>query len=384
MIKIAFVIDTVITPAAGSEKQLLLLLEGLDRSRIEPHLVCLHDSEWLREQKFDFPLVKYDAYSITSLQFWKRVRDFAGLCKRERYHIVQTFFVDGNIFGTIGARLGGVPLTVATRRNIGNWHNWTYIRILRQLKRWTTRYLTNSRAAAAKTVDAERVSPDRTDVIYNGLDLTAFKRITPKLRSEKRRQWGLEDRHTVIGIVANLRDVKNIESLLRAAAKLAPDYPDLRFVSIGEGNRRSTLETLRKELGIEDRFLMPGRDTDVISCLAAFDIGVLTSRFESFSNSLIEYMAAGLPVVASDVGGNGEAVEHETNGLLYDVDRDGQLETALRRYLDDPEWAARLGRNARKRAHNEFSREACLRAHEAYYENLVRTGGKQSTAPAFR
>ncbi len=372
MIKIAFVIDTIDTPGAGTEKQLFLLLKHLDRSKFAPHLVCLRDSEWLQGKTFDFPLVKYNAYSMTGLQYWKYVRQFAAWCRREEIDIVQVAFFDATLFGTVGARLARRPLLVSTRRNIGNWHNSINLRVLRLLRRWTTRYLANSQAAIRRTIEVEYVEPDRFDLIYNGLDLAAFSCITPAVREAKRRAWGLSEQDTVVGIVANLRDVKNISSLIDVTARLAPDFPRLKVVSVGEGPYRDRLVAQVKACNLENRFLFVGRDTDVISCLAAFDIATLTSRFESFSNSLIEYMAAGLPIVASNIGGNGEAVAHEETGLLYDVDNNDELEQYLRRLLTDTDFARQIGDNARRDAHARFTFEACIKAHEDYYTDLLR------------
>lgn len=371
MIRIAFVINTIATPGAGTEKQLLLLMKHLDRSQFQPHLVCLQDSEWLKGQSFDFPVIKYNALSVTSFPFWTGVRRFAAWCKEQEIDIVQTHFFDATLFGTVGAHFAERPLVVSTRRNIGNWHNWLSVGVTRFLRKWTTHYLANSQAAVEKTVEVELVQPDRIDVIYNALDLPAYSCINKTLRDQKRWSWGFSESDIVIGIIANLRDVKNIESLVRVTARLLPEFPALKVVSIGEGPRRPAIEKLIKDLKVERQFHIMGSDTDVIPALAAFDIATLTSRFESFSNSLIEYMAAGLPIVASNVGGNGEAIENGVSGILYNVEKDEELESSLRRLLTDRDFARKLGDNARRKACARYSLEACIQGHEKYYRNLL-------------
>jgi glycosyltransferase involved in cell wall biosynthesis len=372
MIKIGFVIDTIETPAAGTEKQLLMLLNGLDRTRFFPYLICLRDSDWLKTQRFEFPVVIYDLKKILSFGLLKYLRQFAHLIRQEKLDIIQTFFVDANMFGTLGARLARCKIIISSRRNIGDWHTRLHVSILRLLRRWTTQYLANSEAAAIKTVKAERVPRSKITVIYNGLDHRPYRSLSPDMRWQRRRQWNIADNETLIGSVANLRDVKNIDSFIRAAACLNREFPTLKYVVVGDGANREKLKNLIDSLSLTDKFHLVGRYMDIVPCLAAFDIAVTCSSFESFSNSLIEYMAAGLPIVASDVGGNSEAVSHDENGLLYPADNEKELANGLRRLLSDRPLAARLGQSAKKSAFDRFSREAYIRSHEEYYTNLVK------------
>lgn len=372
MIRIGYVIDTIETAAAGTEKQLLMLLNGLDRTKFRPYLICLHDSDWLKTQRFELPAEIYNVKRNLSFSQFKYLRRFARLIRREKLDIVQTFFVDGNLFGTVGARLARCNIIISSRRNVGYWHNWFHVLILRFLNRWTTQYLANSKAAAAKAVEVERVAPGKITVIYNGLDLQEYRSFSPEARSRRRREWKIADNETLIGSVANLRDVKNIDSFVRAAASLDKEFPTLKYVVVGDGADREKLRNLIDSLSLADKFRLAGRHTDVASCLAAFDIAVMCSSFESFSNSLMEYMAAGLPIIASNVGGNGEAVSHNENGLLYPVDDDKELANGLRKLLSDRHLAAGLGQAARKSAFARFSREAYIRSHEEYYTNLMK------------
>ena len=371
MIRIAYVIDSIHTPSAGTENQLLMLLHGLNRQIVQPYLICLQNSEWLQSTTLPVEVITYNIQSIKSFQFIKNVREFASFCKRHNIDIIQTFFTDGNKFGVIGGRLAHVPVIIASRRNVGHGYDRKNISMLRFLQRWTTRYLANSYAALKKTMEIEGVPKEKINVIYNGLNLSKITTINSELRIAQRKKWNVAEDETVVGIIANLRDVKNIDSLIRVAAKLVPDYPKLRFISIGEGPDHQNLQELIDNLGLQDRFLLAGRYTDIIPCLAAFDIGVLCSKYESFSNSLIEYMAAGLPTVASDVGGNSEAIRHGENGLLYPVEEENKLEEALRQLLSDTPFASRLGATAKEDAFRQYSMETCLQNHEKYYASLI-------------
>ncbi len=375
MIRIAYVIDSIHTPSAGTENQLLMLLHGLNRQIVQPYLICLQNSEWLQSTELPVDVITYNIQSIKSIPFIKNVRKFTSFCREHHIDIIQTFFTDGNKFGVIGGRLAHVPVIIASRRNVGHGYDRKNISMLRFLQRWTTRYLANSYAALKKTMEIEGVPKGKINVIYNGLNLSKIATINYELRMAQRKKWQVADDETVIGIIANLRDVKNIDSLIRVAARLIPDYPKIRFVSVGEGPDHEKLQGLINSLDIQNKFLLAGRHTDIIPCLAAFDIGVLCSTYESFSNSLIEYMAAGLPIVASDVGGNSEAIQHGINGLLYPVQKENKLEDALRQLLRDPAFASQLGTTAKQDAFRQYSMDTCLRNHEEYYTRLIQGVG---------
>lgn len=379
-VRLAYIIDTIATPGAGTERQLLILLRGLDRAVVEPHLVCLHESDWMRSQSFDFPVSYCGLNRVASLQPIGAVRRFKKIHQQHRFDLVQTFFRDGNIFGTIAARLAGIRLIVSSRRNTGYWHNKAQIATLRFLRRWTTVYLANSNAAAQTTVEIEGAPPDRVAVIYNALDLDRFAVSDPSVRTAKRRAWAVPDNAVVIGAVANLRPVKNLAALLDAFSQIAQRFPSAHLVFVGEGDQRGPLEDLARRYGLAERVHLPGADDDIPSCLAGIDIAVLPSFGESFSNSLIEYMAASRPTIASNVGGNPEAVEHEQTGLLFESDNRHELAACLMRLIEDRPFADRLARAARESAMARFSKASILRRHEQFYTDLVRRGRYEKTA----
>jgi len=266
--------------------------------------------------------------------------------KREDIDIVQTFFIDANIFGTIAAGLAGIRTIISSRRNIGHWH---------------------------KTVEIEKVDIDRIDVIYNGIDLRKFMNIDSSIKRKQREEWNIDERDILVGTVSNLRNVKNIDSLINAAVGLCTDFPNLKFVVIGEGIERDRLQTLIHNLGLNDKFLLAGEYSDIIPCLTAFDIAVLCSKFESFSNALIEYMAAGLPIIASDVGGNSEAISHNETGLLYPVDDNKELENSLRTLIKNGILANKLAKQARQEAFSKYNLVHNLQMYEQYYTGAVKT-----------
>ncbi len=371
-LKIAYIIDAIETPSAGTEKQLLTMLRGLNRDRVQPYLVCLHDSEWMQSQQFDFPFINLNVNSLFGIPFLKGLRKFKQLHREEQFDIVQTFFKDGNIFGTFAARYAHCPIVVSSRRNTGYWHDNKHIKMLRFLRRWTTIYLANSQAAAFSTCEIEQVPREKTAVIYNALDLDRFVQFDKDQRCAQREKWHVGERDILVGAVANLRPVKKLDTLIDAAAVLNKEFANLKFVIVGEGPLHEELQQYIYRNGVWEIFKLAGRHDDIVPCLSAFDIGVLCSEGESFSNSLIEYMAAGLPVVASEVGGNSEAIEHKQTGLLYSIEDSEGLIGCLREIIQNPELADTLGKQAREKAFSSYERSVILKQHEDFYERLVR------------
>ncbi len=367
---LAFIIDTIETPSAGSERQLLTLLSGLDPERFCTRLFVLRETDWMRQSGLTYDVL--DMHKWLSGDLSRGLAQLAQVYRERPFHLLQTHFHDANIVGALAARRLGLRTLVATRRNIGHWQSGLDRWVLRLMGRWTSHYLANSLAAAEQAIRGEHAPPTRVSVIYNALELERFDQDLAPLRTAQRSAWGLEEETMVIGAVANLRPVKNLVSLVRAVAILRQRF-DVACVLVGEGPERETLLAAARSEGLEDRLILAGEQQDVLPCLAAFDIAALTSTHESFSNAVIEYMAAGKPVVASRVGGNPEAIRPELTGLLYDVTRPLELVQSLEKLLVNPSWSRELGAQAKREAMSRFARAQILAQYERFYETILTT-----------
>jgi glycosyltransferase involved in cell wall biosynthesis len=370
-IRIAYVIDTIDSPTGGTERQLLALLRGLDRRTFSPQLVCLHGSDWLAGQSLDFPVTICGIRSLMRPATVAALFQFRRLCLETPFDIIQTFFVDANLFGTLGAALSRRPVLVSSRRNIGHWHDRAQVALLRGLRRWTHYYLANSRAVAEHTRAVEHVAPDRIEVIHNGIEFEDRHPPPSNVRVRQREAWGVGEDDLLVGCVANLREVKNLPEFLTASAIAVGMQPRLRFVIVGEGPDRAALEARIQELRLAQQFHLAGQVMDIRPALAAFDIAVQCSRAESSSNSLLEYLATGLPVVASNIPGNVEVVEQEKTGLLYEVGNPRALASALTRLAGDEGLRGRLGEAGYEMAHDRYTMARCLQEHAAFYRRIV-------------
>ena len=318
MIKIAFVIDTIESPTAGTEKQLLMLIKHMDRSKFLPYLCVLQTSEWLKKKFVDCQIIEVGVRSFRKPSSYLNILKFSTWLKNQNIDIVQTHFKDGNKVGVLAGRLAGVRTIVATRRNQGYWHNRREIQILYILNKWVTSFLANSESTKRWVAKTEKIDTRLIKVIYNSLEIDHFYRGTARQRADFREQLDFPGDAVIIGIVANLRPVKAIDHFLRAARIVSENCNEARFIIVGDGIERLALETLCKELKIESLVGFLGRQINIPKILSCIDIGVLSSSSESFSNSLIEYMAAELAVVCTDVGGVREVVEDGLNGYVVE------------------------------------------------------------------
>ena len=175
----------------------------------------------------------------------------------------------------------------------------------------------------------------------------------------------------VVGIIANLRPVKDHALFLRAAAIVAGQVPDVAFVLLGEGSLRADLEALAEELGIADKVFFAGRVGHVQDYLARMDIGCLSSNSEGFPNTICEYMAAGVPVVATDVGGMREAVEHGVTGYVVPHGRPEEFAKHIIELLKDDDKRTEMGRKSLESCREKFDIELSIREFEEYYTALA-------------
>jgi glycosyltransferase involved in cell wall biosynthesis len=380
-IRIAFLIDTIEHHFGGTETQLVRLLERLDRERFEPWLCVLKDSAWMRENESLCPTFIVGFRSFYSPASWVRMLRFAAFLRRNRIDILQSHFRDSNIVGTIAAKLAGVRTLVATRRNQGYWHNRIELALLHLLNPLASFFLVNSKAIQRYIESAERVPGEKIEVIYNGVDLEAFRRNAETVRRDLRSALGIEDTSTVVILIGNLRPVKGIDVFLECLARLGARHSGVRFLIVGEGPERARLQARIEALGLRDAVRLLGNRTDVPQLLMASDIAVNSSHSEGLSNAIIEYMAAGLPVVCTDVGGSSELVGNEFNGYVVPAGDSEAMATALGRLLENREQAREFGRRGRNRAQELFDISACVGRSQQLYERLFneRTGTNCAT-----
>jgi glycosyltransferase involved in cell wall biosynthesis len=370
-LRVAYLIDTIEPNFGGTETQLVRLLERIDRQQFQPYLCFLRDSAWFQNNRDLVPQVNVDFRSFYSLTSWKNFFRFVRFLRDERVDVLQTQFRDSNILGTFAAKLAGIGNLIGTRRNQGYWLNRVELLILRLLNPLADYFIVNSGSVQKYVETVERVSSRKIERIYNGVILDAFRDDPDEARRTIRGELGIPDGAPVVVLVGNLRPVKGIDVLLNAIGSIHADFPAARVIVVGEGDERTALTELRDRLNLTDTVQLIGNRKDVPRVLMASDIGVLSSHSEGLSNAIIEYMAAGLPVVCTDVGGNTEMVEDEVNGFVVPAGDSAAMAAALAKLLSDPERARTLGQRGQRRAEDMFDINRCVERTQALYRRLA-------------
>jgi glycosyltransferase involved in cell wall biosynthesis len=346
----------------GTERQMIELIRRLDPTRFRVHVACFHkEGSWLeRVASRAASVVEFPIRGFARMGTAREMVRFARWCRRERIAVVQTCDLYANTFGLPAAAMAAVPVRIGSRRELNPDKSRSQIFLQRQAYRCATKVVANS-PAASRILQLEGLATGSIAVIPNGIDGSHFPPRDPA-----------RPLRTVI-TVANLRPEKSHETVIAAAASLLKTHPDLRFQFVGDGPRRLQLEELSRERGLADRIEFLGHREDVPALLAAADMFVLPSRSEAFPNGAIEAMGAGLPVVASAVGGLLDLIDDGRTGVLVPPDDPAALALEIQRLLDQPARATALGAAARREVLRRYSFDRMVAAFEALYlEELSR------------
>jgi glycosyltransferase involved in cell wall biosynthesis len=349
------------------------MLAGTGRYRVR--VACLDARGPLRETVegiveniSSFPLNNfYDSNAFTQL------RRFRQLLRDERIDIVQTHDFYSNIFGMAGGWLARVPIRIAARRETGEWRTAAQKLAERIAYRLSTKIVANSNAVAAHLA-GEGVDPAKIPVIYNGLSLDRVALPDTFNRDTSLRSFGLPANQSLqfVTIVANLRHpVKDHPTFLRAARIVRESHPEARFIIAGEGELLDNLKRRAADLGLADSTFFIGRCEKIAELLALSSVCVLSSRAEGLSNSILEYLAAERPVVATRVGGAHELVAEGATGYLVPPGDERAMASSINRLLADTGLAQRMGKAGRVAVIEKFSEEAQLTNTEKLYEDLA-------------
>jgi len=285
--------------------------------------------------------------------------------------VIHCFLPLITFMGALSGRIARVPLVVTSRRALGT-HQRRYP-ILRPLdhvaSRLSHRVTVNSQAVWNDMVRRDHVDASKLVLIYNGVDTGPFEAAL-FYREDVRRDQGVKANAKVMIVIANLIPYKGHSDLIQVAKEVVNRFPDAIFLLVGEDRGiQKELEQRVANFGIGQSVRFLGRQDDVPKLLAASDISILPSHEEGFSNVILESMAAGLPVVATDVGGNREAILDGITGWLIPPKDPRALAVKIIDLLRDPDRAKEWGRGGRERVNRTFTVKRMVAAHIDLYES---------------
>jgi glycosyltransferase involved in cell wall biosynthesis len=359
----------------GTERQALELTRLLHHSgRHEVFLASLKAEGVLRASIADLKLGEVPIYPLTSfynLNAMKQLRRFVHHLRESRIDLLHTHDFYTNIFGMTAGMLAGVKVRIASRRETNGMRSSGQQRVQRLAYSFAHQVVANSASVKQKLI-AEGMKAERITVVHNGLNLERVAAPKNVSREETLRTLGVTDpARRFVTIVANMRhDVKDYPMFLRAARRVNAAVPDVSFLLAGEGELQESLKQLARQLEIEASTVFLGRSENVAELLSVSDVCVLSSKAEGFSNSILEYMAAGRPVVATDVGGAKEAIVENETGYTVPSGNDELMAERIISLLRDPAKARLMGEQGRRVVSEKFSSQALLRNTERLYERL--------------
>lgn len=369
----------------GSERQAVQLARLMRESgRYGVHVACLDRSGVLLDEADRIGAGEIKEYPLTSFydrNALKQLQHLSRFLREREIGVVQTHDFYTNVFGMAAAALARVPARIAARRETAGFRSDMQKRFERGAYHLSHAVVANADAVKEQLI-TEGVRAEKIVTIYNGLNV---ERCTPSLTREEvitRFNLPAESHRRFVTIVANLHHpVKDHPMFLRAAQRVHAAMPEAAFVVAGEGELGDSMRSLAAQLGIERDVFFIGRCEGVAELLSISDVCVLSSRAEGFSNSILEYMGAGCPVVATNVGGAREAIVEGETGYLVKPGDDQTMATRVASLLKDIDKARSMGERGRRRIEENFSCSAQLERTQNLYDRLLIRGRIALTQP---
>ncbi len=374
--KVFYLLDSL--NVGGTETQAVELAARIPAAGYDVTLGCLRLQGPLQQRLKETEVALREFHPTGGLDtpggFYQMLR-LSWFLRSRKFDVVHTHDLWSNLLGIPAARMAGVPAIVSSRRDLGHldWYQGRRRRWLRRIQNLSAAVLVNATPIRDALISQDGFAPEKLRVIHNGVDIEKFD----VGRGGRERLFpGVGDRRLIV-LVGNMHsDVKGHPWLIAAAATVVSEFPATRFVLVGDGQQRTSFEQQVAALGLEQNFIFMGRRDDVPAILCACDIAVLPSRAEGLPNAVLEYMAAGLPTVVSNVGGNAELVKNGVTGLVVPAEDSFALSSALLKLLHDPVLARQMASRGKEFIVHNFSFDRLIHQIDELYTELLQQAGR--------
>jgi glycosyltransferase involved in cell wall biosynthesis len=349
----------------GGEMKVLELVQRLDKSRYNI-TVCSVGQGGPLEDEFRKIVKRVEIFDKKFSFDFSLVTKVARLMKEQDIEILQTTLFYADIIGAYAAYLAKVPVVVSWEPVTGPFafrHYWSYKLAMQKIDR----VVAVSEDIRQRVIRERRLSPDKVMTIHYGVDLEKF---APEDQMLTRADIGVSDDHLVLGTVARFDHPKGHKYLIDAAPEIVRQFPNVRFVFVGDGPLRSDVEQQINRLELNDYFILLGFRRDVKQLLGLFNLFILPSVSEGLPNAVLEAMACSNPVVATAVNGVVEVVEEGKTGYLVPPQNSARMTEAVIKMLASPQNMKEMGKKGRERVANHFSVEQQIDKFEELYYAL--------------
>jgi glycosyltransferase involved in cell wall biosynthesis len=373
-IKILIITD-VFKKIAGSERNITQLLHGMDQTRFQVYVACYHSGEVAQAMRAEgFQIYGLRLGGIYSIKGMKNIIFLYKLIRRENIKLILTYHEGSDFLGLVLSNICDVPI-ISNRRDMGFKTKLPHKVAYRVFGRYFDGVITVSDAVRNEVIDRGWFKDGKVWSIHNGIIVEEYADNNVDRESIKK-SIGIAPGKNVVGVIGNIKRIKGIRYFLQAASLICRNNSDVEFVLVGydlkeAGNSMEDMKLLGKEMNIADKIHFLGERNDIANLISMFDVAVISSLSEGFSNVLLEYMASGKPVVATDVGGNREAVIHGKTGLLVPSENAARLAEAITLFLDNKEIALRYGLAGRRRVEAEFRLQRMIGKYENIFEDVA-------------
>ena len=359
---ILFIIDSLHSIEAGSERQIYKLIDGLVSSGHKVSLILLRHTDFSRRlEAFPCAWESLDIGSIASANAFRTMLHLRHRVKQQKVDVIHAYFPDACILAPLFLKTSN-NLLITSRRDMGLIYRGKPAWIYRLLARRTDVVVSNSKAVSDFTGDKENLPASKRRVIGNGIEEYSSAKEAPQIF--------LNQTSNKLILVANVKPVKRTLDAVIAVSQLIEEGEDLELALVGELQDKQYAEkitALIAERKLEQRIHLTGSLREPRRILSQANIGLLISESEGLSNTIMEYMDAGLPVIATRVGGNPELVANNENGLLIEKGDIHQLKAAILLLINNLPLQKSLGASGKSQIQKEFSVAALIRKHEALY-----------------
>ncbi len=373
MFRLLIITDTNIGGGGGTEQHIEMLATRLDSSRYLVDVMQLGSEVRLSHGRMGAVRVWHmPTGKLLSPHGVVRMYRLLRFVRSRRHHCIVSFFENSDILAALLSRVTGLRCVLSSRRDTGYRYSRRLSLAYRYIDRFFDRIVVPSKAVRNSLLEAG-TEARRIVVIPNGVDLDCFADSGKGGESTLRQELSIGPGPLLLGIVALLRKEKDHATLLRATARLLETGHDVALLVVGEGEMRDTLKAEVARLGIGERVFFLGWQGDVAGILMQLDIFVLSSTTEGMSNAILEAMAAGRPVVATDVGGNPELVVHGETGYLVPKRDSEAMALAIGKLVADGELRRSMGLAGRRRVARYYSVDSMVDR----YERAIHEGIKE-------
>jgi glycosyltransferase involved in cell wall biosynthesis len=373
-IKIFHVIEN--ASFGGGERAFAQIINGLDKKKFEIYIACLPEgifAEKIRNNAEIIPLDLRNRFNFSNISY------LAKIIKEQKIDVIHSQGARADFFARLAGKLAKTPAIISTiaapveEYDVNFFKKMVYITLDQFSERFVNRFVVVCASLREKLIKKHKISADKISVIHNGIEIEEYRNDTGDKGDRVRREFNAGEDEPLVGTIGRLVWEKGLTYFVEAIKILDTrcQMPDTRFLIVGEGELRESLELKVKSLKLEDKVILTGFRRDVKEILAALDILVLSSLREGFPMITLEAMAMSKPVVATDIEGIREQVINGETGVLVPPKNPEILAEAILRLTQDHNLRRKMGLAGRKSAEDKFNIKEIIKQHEQLYLMLA-------------